>query len=249
MSDLGQGFAGLSSFAAHGEQKKTQLSPLTSFRLWNVIGGAQYESDVKQAVQLCGKRLMDIVLSALALILLSPLLLAVMIAIPLESRGSPFYSQLRWGKGNKKIRVYKFRSMRSDQSDASGVVQAVQGDPRVTRLGRFLRKSNVDELPQLFNVLRGDMSLVGPRCHPIGMMAAGMPYEHLVPSYHRRHVLRPGLTGLAQVRGLRGPTVRADKARARIAADLHYIDNFSLWLDAKILIGTVVSEMRGGRGF
>ncbi|MBB2696923.1 UNVERIFIED_ORG: lipopolysaccharide/colanic/teichoic acid biosynthesis glycosyltransferase [Rhizobium esperanzae] len=195
------------------------------------------------------KRLFDVYVSLIALIILSPLLIIIAVLIRLESRGSPMFSQTRWGKDGKKITVYKFRSMLSEACDPSGVIQTVKNDARVTVLGRILRKTNLDELPQLFNVLRGDMSLVGPRCHAIGMLAGGMLYEELVPAYHRRHSMRPGLTGLAQMRGLRGPTDRVAKARARINADLYYIENFSFWLDMKIIAGTIVSELRGGNGF
>jgi lipopolysaccharide/colanic/teichoic acid biosynthesis glycosyltransferase len=139
--------------------------------------------------------------------------------------------------------------MRTELGDATGVAQTVKNDPRITRIGAVLRRTNVDELPQLINVLKGDMSLVGPRCHAIGMLAAGRLYEELVPHYHLRHRMRPGITGLAQMRGLRGPTDRSDKARARIVSDLYYVDNFSVWLDIKIMIGTVISELRGGKGF
>ncbi|WP_317987010.1 MULTISPECIES: sugar transferase [unclassified Rhizobium] len=195
------------------------------------------------------KRLMDIVISALALIVLAPLLLVILFAIRVESRGSPIFTQMRWGRNDTKIRVLKFRSMRSDLGDPTGVAQTVKGDPRVTRVGAILRKTNLDELPQLVNVFKGDMSLVGPRCHAIGMLAGGMQYEELVPRYHERHSIRPGLTGLAQMRGLRGPTDRPAKARARISADLYYVENFSLLLDMQILVGTVISELRGGKGF
>lgn len=195
------------------------------------------------------KRLFDIAASGAALVVLSPFLLVMALLIRLDSPGSPLFSQLRWGKDGRKIRIYKFRSMRADMHDVSGVKQTVAGDPRITRIGAFLRRSNIDELPQLFNVLKGDMSLVGPRCHAIGMLAAGVPYEELVPDYHARHCMRPGLTGLAQMRGLRGPTDRPGKARARIASDLYYIENFSLWLDMRIIAGTIVSELKGGKGF
>ena len=195
------------------------------------------------------KRTLDIVVSLSMLVLLAPVLLAIAALIMLESRGSPIFSQVRWGLNGRKIRIYKFRSMRLDLCDPSGVAQTVENDPRVTRLGAILRKTNVDELPQLLNVLKGDMSLVGPRCHAIGMLAGGMLYEELVPSYHKRHVMRPGLTGLAQMRGLRGPTDRASRARARINADLHYIENFSFALDVRILFGTLWSELNGGKGF
>lgn len=195
------------------------------------------------------KRAFDICASASALIVLSPFLAAVALMIRLDSPGSALFSQVRWGKDGRKIRIYKFRSMRTDLCDASGVTQTVQNDPRITRIGAVLRRTNIDELPQLFCVLKGDMSIVGPRCHAVGMLAAGIPYEELVPNYHQRHSVRPGLTGLAQMRGLRGPTTRPGKARARIACDLHYVENFSFWMDMKIILGTIASEVRGGRGF
>jgi lipopolysaccharide/colanic/teichoic acid biosynthesis glycosyltransferase len=160
-----------------------------------------------------------------------------------------FFSQIRWGKGGKLIRIYKFRSMRSDMCDVTGVAQTKENDPRVTRIGAFLRKTNLDELPQLLNILKGDMSLVGPRCHVPGMLAAGMPYEDLVGEYHLRHLVRPGLTGLAQVSGFRGPTDREEAARGRINCDLDYIRTFSILADIRILFRTLVNEIRGGTGF
>jgi lipopolysaccharide/colanic/teichoic acid biosynthesis glycosyltransferase len=195
------------------------------------------------------KRLMDIGGALTAILALAPVLLIVALLIRLDSRGPALFTQLRWGAHGRKILVYKFRSMRIDMCDLSGVAQTVRNDPRVTRIGAILRKTNIDELPQLINVLKGDMSLVGPRCHAIGMLAGGRLYEDLVPNYHKRHTVRPGITGLAQMRGLRGPTDRCDKARARIAADIYYIDNFSIWLDVKIIVGTVLSEIKGGKGF
>jgi lipopolysaccharide/colanic/teichoic acid biosynthesis glycosyltransferase len=139
--------------------------------------------------------------------------------------------------------------MFSDKGDSSGVQQTVAGDARITRVGAFLRKTSVDELPQLFNVLKGDMSLVGPRCHAVGMKAAGMLYEELVPHYHWRHLMRPGITGLAQMRGWRGPTDTITKSRARINADLRYVENFSLWLDIKIIFGTIINELFNSSAF
>jgi lipopolysaccharide/colanic/teichoic acid biosynthesis glycosyltransferase len=195
------------------------------------------------------KRTLDITISFSMLLFMGPVLLLIAVMIRLESPGSPFFSQLRYGQHGKKIRIYKFRSMRADLCDPSGVAQTVENDPRVTRFGAFLRKSNLDEIPQLWNVLIGDMALVGPRCHAIGMLAGGVLYEDLVPGYHKRHVMRPGLTGLAQMRGLRGPTDKPSKARARINADLHYIENYSFMLDIRILVGTLWSEMNGGKGF
>jgi lipopolysaccharide/colanic/teichoic acid biosynthesis glycosyltransferase len=184
----------------------------------------QVEQTPMLKLQFAVKRLIDVFGAFSALLMLSPLF-------------------------GEKIRVYKFRSMRTDLCDATGVAQTVKNDPRVTKMGAILRKTNIDELPQLINVLKGDMSLVGPRCHAIGMFAGGRLYEDLVPNYHKRHTVRPGITGLAQMRGLRGPTDRADKARARIASDIYYVDNFSVWLDIKIIFGTLWSELKGGKGF
>jgi len=195
------------------------------------------------------KRLLDVAVSAICLIVLAPLFLVVGLAIVLDSKGPVFFCQTRWGRAGKKIDVYKFRSMVADECDLSGVRQTVIDDPRVTAVGRFLRRTNIDELPQLFNVLKGEMSLVGPRCHVVGMKAAGIPYEQLVPRYHDRHLMRPGITGLAQMRGLRGPTESASRAKARIASDLHYVENFSLLLDLKIIVGTIRNEIFGGTGF
>ncbi|RYE57474.1 MAG: sugar transferase, partial [Rhizobiaceae bacterium] len=174
--------------------------------------------------------------------------LLIALLIKLDSPGPIFFGQRRWGKDKSVIEVYKFRSMAIDRCDPTGVEQTIDNDPRVTRLGRVLRRTNIDELPQLWNILKGDMSLVGPRCHAIGMKACGMLYEDLVPSYHRRHGVRPGLTGLAQMRGLRGPTDTAFKARARVRADLFYIENFSLLLDLRIIMGTIRNEITGGTG-
>lgn len=202
-----------------------------------------------QRGQFALKRTIDIAGASIALVALAPVLLTVAALVKLDSKGPVLFSQVRWGMNGRKIRVYKFRSMRTELGDATGVAQTVKNDPRITRIGAVLRRTNVDELPQLINVLKGDMSLVGPRCHAIGMLAAGRPYEELVPHYHMRHQMRPGITGLAQMRGLRGPTDRSDKARARIVSDLYYVDNFSVWLDIKIMVGTVISELRGGKGF
>lgn len=195
------------------------------------------------------KRAFDLLAASMAILLLSPILLISIIAIKLDSKGPIFFTQIRWGQGGKLIKVYKFRSMHTQMCDEQGVRQTIQNDPRMTRLGRLFRTSNIDELPQLFNVLKGDMSIIGPRCHPVGMLAGGMLYENLVQNYHMRHAVRPGITGLAQVRGLRGPTMRSSKAKARIKMDLYYIQNFSHWLDIKIIYLTIKNELFGGSGF
>lgn len=195
------------------------------------------------------KRFLDVTAASIALLILLPLLTVVAFLICVESKGPPIFSQLRWGKGGKTIKIYKFRSMRIDECDPTGIRQTVKNDPRITRVGAILRKTNIDELPQLLNVLRGDMSLVGPRCHAIGMLAGGVLYEELIPEYHLRHQMRPGITGLAQVRGLRGPTNRVSKARARVYLDLYYIESFSFLFDIKIIFATVISELKGGKGF
>ncbi len=157
--------------------------------------------------------------------------------------------QKRWGRGQTQFKVFKFRTMYVHLSDMSGVSQTVFQDPRITPIGRFLRRTNIDELPQLLNILIGDMSLVGPRCHPVGMLAAGVPYERLVENYHDRHVMRPGLTGLAQANGFRGPTADAFKAMERIRYDLIYVRQFDLLMDARIILKTIMNEIRGGSGF
>ena len=194
------------------------------------------------------KRTFDVAFSLFILILLLPVMLMIAIAIKIDSRGPVFFKQARWGKDQRLIYVLKFRSMRTDLCDVTGVTQTIEGDPRITRVGSFLRKSSLDELPQFINVLKGDMSVVGPRCHAVGMLAAGVPYEELVTHYHDRHRVRPGITGLAQIRGWRGPTTDPVHARARIKADLHYIDNYSLSLDLQIIAATIKSELTGGTG-
>jgi lipopolysaccharide/colanic/teichoic acid biosynthesis glycosyltransferase len=139
--------------------------------------------------------------------------------------------------------------MRIDVGDATGVRQTVEGDKRVTWIGKILRKTSLDEIPQLFNVIKGDMSLVGPRPHVPGMLAANLLYEDLVPYYFQRHSARPGITGLAQINGCRGSTVEAGRAISRIDYDLDYIEKWSLRLDIIIILRTIRSEFLSGSGF
>ncbi|BCW89859.1 hypothetical protein sos41_30270 [Alphaproteobacteria bacterium SO-S41] len=191
------------------------------------------------------KRAFDVVVASILILLLSPVLIGVALAVKLTSRGPVLFTQRRWGRGNTPFRVYKFRSMFVELEDKTGISHTVANDPRVTPVGRFIRRSSLDELPQLFNVLKGDMSLVGPRAHVLGMHAAGVRYEDLVPEYFARHSVRPGITGLAQVRGLRGEIGDATHARARVASDLEYIRSFSLLADIRILLQTVPAVLLG----
>lgn len=199
-------------------------------------------------LQAVGKRFLDVTLSAMALVVLTPLLLVVAVAIKLSSPGAVLFRQQRHGKDGVPFELYKFRSLCNEVADPSGVQQVLPSDPRVTRVGRVIRATSLDELPQLFNILRGDMSIIGPRPHPIGMLAGGVPYETLVPYYHRRHAVKPGLSGWAQVNGLRGPTVDPVVARERIDHDIAYIQNQSLLLDIKIVLLTLQRQFLTGSG-
>jgi exopolysaccharide biosynthesis polyprenyl glycosylphosphotransferase len=200
----------------------------------------------KDPSQVPAKRVFDVCGALAAITLLSPLLVGVAVAIKLTSRGPVFFKQNRYGYRNQRFRIYKFRTMYSHLADRSGRQQTVDGDTRITPLGRLLRRTSIDELPQLLNVLKGDMSLVGPRPHVPGMLASTRLYEDLIPYYFQRHCVRPGLTGLAQVSGCRGSTAQATAAIDRIDYDLKYIETWSLWLDAKILIRTVRKEVLSG---
>jgi lipopolysaccharide/colanic/teichoic acid biosynthesis glycosyltransferase len=180
--------------------------------------------------------------SATGLLLFAPLLIGIAIAIKLSSPGPVFFRQKRYGYRNRRFWIFKFRTMYVDRGDQQGVKQTIADDARVTPLGRILRKTSLDELPQLINVLKGDMSLVGPRPHVPGMLANGVLYEALIPYYFERHNMRPGLTGLAQVRGLRGSTTDPAAALARLDCDLEYIENWSLHRDVAIITHTIVKE-------
>ncbi|MEB0039872.1 MULTISPECIES: undecaprenyl-phosphate glucose phosphotransferase [unclassified Pseudomonas] len=180
-----------------------------------------------------GKELFDRVVALITLIILFPVLLAVAIAVKLSSPGPVFFRQPRHGCNGTVIQVWKFRSMR--QHDDEAVKQATQGDPRVTRVGAFLRRSSMDELPQLINVLRGEMALVGPRPHAI---THNNYYGDKILAYMARHRIKPGITGLAQVNGYRGETETLEKMQRRVEQDLAYINHWSLWLDIKILLKT-----------
>ncbi|MET1080076.1 MAG: undecaprenyl-phosphate glucose phosphotransferase [Pseudomonas sp.] len=185
------------------------------------------------------KRLEDLLLASLTLILLLPLMLLVALAIKLDSPGPVLFRQKRFGYNNRLIEVFKFRSMHQHQSDATAELQTTRGDVRITRVGRFIRKTSLDELPQLVNVLLGSMSMVGPRPHATATKAAGILFEEAVEEYTARHRVKPGITGWAQVNGYRGETDTLEKIERRVELDLEYIEQWSVWFDLYILFRTV----------
>ncbi len=187
------------------------------------------------------KWLFDKVVALTALILLSPVMVAIAVAIKLESKGPVLFRQKRHGFNNELVEIYKFRSMYTDMSDARATKLVTRDDPRVTRVGRFIRKTSIDELPQLFNVLRGELSIVGPRPHALEAKAANQLYYEAVEGYFARHRVKPGMTGWAQINGWRGETDTIDKIMQRVHHDLYYIENWSLLLDLYIVVMTPVS--------
>lgn len=205
-------------------------------------------ASASQTIQYRFKRVIDILVASTVLVVFAPVFLAVALAITLSSPGPVLFRQKREGVGGEPIGIYKFRTMYVDRCDVTGITQTIPADPRITGIGRFLRRTSIDELPQLLNVLKGEMSLIGPRPHAFGMLAANLPYERLVPYYRVRHIVRPGISGWAQAHGYRGPTNNAEAARARIDHDLAYIANFSLILDLKIIWKTLRQEFPNGTG-
>lgn len=190
------------------------------------------------------KRGIDIAVALTTLILHIPLLLVVAVAIKLDSPGPILFRQRRIGLDGRPFELLKFRTMYQGASPRGRLRQACPHDPRVTRIGALLRHTSFDELPQLWNVVRGDMSLVGPRPHAPGTCAGNTPFEQVSRRYTLRHRVRPGMTGLAQVRGWRGQTDTEEKLLRRLDCDLEYIADWSLWLDCKILARTVATVLR-----
>ena len=212
-----------------GEAKITRLGPIVGLNVTHAP---------LTRLELLEKRVFDIVVASLALIALSPLFALVALLIRLDSPGAALFRQNRYGFNQEAFRIYKFRTMTTVE-DGDSVVQATRSDPRVTRLGAFLRRFSIDELPQLLNVLLGDMSIVGPRPHAL---VHDQQYVQRLARYARRHNVRPGITGWAQVNGHRGEISSDAKMRARLEHDLYYIDNWSFLLDVKIMLLTVFSR-------
>lgn len=185
------------------------------------------------------KRLFDLAFVIAALPVVAPVLAISAIAIRIESRGPILFSQWRFGRGNKPVLIWKFRTMFADRGDPTGEKRTLARDPRVTKVGRFLRRSSIDELPQLFNILRGEMSVVGPRPHAMQMRVNGIYYFDAVAGYGFRHRVKPGLTGWAQINGWRGEVDTLEKAHRRVEMDLWYIARWSVTLDAWIVLRTV----------
>ena len=184
------------------------------------------------------KRSFDVTLAFSALLILAPMLVVIAILVKLDSPGPVFFRQVRIGRGNQMFRMMKFRSMRVEGSDGAGERSTSRDDDRVTRVGKLIRSTSIDELPQLLNVLLGDMSIVGPRPHALGSRAADKLFWEVDERYWHRHAAKPGLTGLAQIRGYRGATMVEDDLRNRLQADLEYLENWSIWRDVKIIVLT-----------
>jgi len=187
------------------------------------------------------KWLFDKSVASLALIAAAPVMALIALAIKLDSKGPVLFKQKRYGFNNELIEVYKFRSMYTDMSDADAAKLVTKDDPRVTPVGRFIRKTSLDELPQLFNVLKGELSLVGPRPHAQQAKAANALYDQVVDGYFARHRVKPGITGWAQINGWRGETDTAEKIQRRVEHDLYYIENWSVWFDIYILAMTPIA--------
>jgi Undecaprenyl-phosphate glucose phosphotransferase len=193
-------------------------------------------TDARRAI---AKRAQDLVVGGVGLVVAAPLMLLVALAIRLDSPGPVFFRQRRHGFNNEAILVWKFRSMRHDAADAKAHRQVSANDDRVTKVGKFIRKTSLDELPQLFNVLKGEMSMVGPRPHAIGMKSGDVESAKLVAHYAHRHRMKPGVTGWAAINGSRGPVDTAELVQERVALDVDYIERQSFWLDLYIIAMTI----------
>ena len=192
------------------------------------------------------KALEDRLLGISILLLIAPVMIAIAILIKIDSRGPVFFRQKRYGYNNELFQVLKFRTMYHDQRDERGEQLTRRNDSRITRLGRFLRRTSLDELPQFINVLRGDMSIVGPRPHATAAKAGDVLYQDAIRYYSARHRMKPGITGWAQVNGWRGETETVEQIRQRVEHDLYYIENWSVVFDIEIVLRTLL-VFRGNR--
>ena len=233
----------LSSLAA-----KLRLSP----RAYSYIGAIPFLDVADRPIAnwaVVQKWLFDKVIASLALVALAPVMALTAIAIKLDSKGPVLFKQKRYGFNNELTEVYKFRSMYTNLSDANAAKLVTKGDSRVTKVGKFIRKSSIDELPQLFNVLKGELSLVGPRPHALQAKAADKLYQDAVDGYFSRHRVKPGLTGWAQINGWRGETDTEEKIRKRVECDLYYIDHWSVALDLYILLKTPFALLKSENAY
>lgn len=204
---------------------------------------------MKTSWYLAFKRPCDIFVALTAIMIFLPVFLVVPVLIWLEDPGPIFFSQERFGLDGRMFKCLKFRSMYIRRSGSNEIVLTEHNDPRVTRIGYFLRRTSLDEIPQFFNVMKGEMSVVGPRPHPPGAKAGGKTYEEVVDRFMERYSVRPGITGWAQVNGLRGNTFTEDHIRQRFDYDMYYIKNWSLWFDFKIIIQTLLFGFTGKNAF
>jgi len=214
----------------HVQQRLSQIAE---------IGMREFTGKPKTGQQIVLKRFVDISISAITLTLGAPVLLLVALLIKLDSPGPVLFKQPRHGFNNRIFHVYKFRSMRNDAADLKAAQQTVAGDARVTKIGRFIRKTSIDELPQLMNVLKGDMSLVGPRPHAVGMRTGEIESYKLVEEYAHRHRVKPGMTGWAQINGSRGPLHNGEDVARRVQLDVEYIERSSILFDFMIMLKTL----------
>jgi exopolysaccharide biosynthesis polyprenyl glycosylphosphotransferase len=230
----------LKSADVNAEVLARELDPI------GAIGLSHYEGSTTLAVASAPlslpdqmiKRALDVILVIAALPVLLPFMILVALLVKLDSRGPVFFRQPRVGLGNRVFHIYKFRSMRVAQNDVAGSRLTTRNDARVTRVGEFIRRTSIDELPQVLNVLTGDMSIVGPRPHPLAALAAERLYWEVDARYWHRHAVKPGMTGLAQIRGFRGNTEKETDLTNRLQADLEYVAGWSIWRDLGIIIAT-----------
>jgi Undecaprenyl-phosphate glucose phosphotransferase len=216
----------------------------TSRRFGSSIG-IEFQRAPLSLSERIAKRALDLTVAVVGLVLLTPMFLIISLAIKLDSPGPALFMQTRHGFNTKKFKILKFRTMTA-LDDGATIKQAVRGDARVTNIGSWLRKTSIDELPQLFNVLKGEMSIVGPRPHAA---AHDDYYEELISCYAFRHHMRPGITGWAQVNGCRGETPTLQLMKERVDHDIWYVDNWSVLLDLKIIVGTVLELIRGRNAY